>query len=154
MEGFRPGEAVAAWVVGSIFGLIGPDPAEGGPLLFIARIGGVALVVLGLWSITRRVRRLIGPIYELVLATRRIEDGDYSVRVSEPVRGPRESRSALRATASRRSFGSAHGEPAGSARIASAPARAPRTDASTRPRPHRGSRKKRGRGGRWRGRVR
>ena len=84
--------AVAAWVIGSIFGLIGPDPAEGGPVLFLARIGGVALVVLGLWSITHRVRRLIGPIYELVLATRRIEDGDYTARVGEPVRAPRELR--------------------------------------------------------------
>jgi signal transduction histidine kinase len=84
--------AVAAWVIGSIFGLIGPDPASGGPLLFLARIGGVALVVLGLWSIARRVRRLTGPIYELVLATRRIEEGDYTIRVSEPVRAPRELR--------------------------------------------------------------
>jgi signal transduction histidine kinase len=84
--------AVAGWVIGSIFGLIGPDPAQGGPLLFLARIGGVALVVLGLWSIARRVRRLTGPIYELLLATHRIEEGDYSVRVSEPVRAPRELR--------------------------------------------------------------
>ncbi len=84
--------AVAAWVIASIFGLIGPDPTSGGPLLLLARLAGVALVVVGLWSVSRRVRRLTGPIYELVGATRRIEDGDYAVRVSEPVRAPRELR--------------------------------------------------------------
>ncbi len=84
--------AVAGWVIASIFGLIGPDPTSGGPVLLFARLAGVALVVLGLWSITRRVRRVTGPIYELVGATRRIEDGDFGVRVSEPVRAPRELR--------------------------------------------------------------
>ncbi len=84
--------AIAGWVIASIFGLIGPDPTSGGPVLLLARLAGVALVVLGLWSITRRVRRVTGPIYELVGATRRIEDGDYGVRVGEPVRAPRELR--------------------------------------------------------------
>jgi len=84
--------AIAGWVIASIFGLIGPDPTSGGPVLLLARLAGVALVVLGLWSITRRVRRVTGPIYELVGATRRIEDGDFGVRVGEPVRAPRELR--------------------------------------------------------------
>jgi signal transduction histidine kinase len=84
--------AIAGWVIASIFGLIGPDPTSGGPVLLLARLAGVALVVLGLWSITRRVRRVTGPIYELVGATRRIEDGDFGVRVSEPTRAPRELR--------------------------------------------------------------
>ena len=72
--------AVAGWVIASIFGLIGPDPASGGPLLLLARLAGVALVVLGLWSIARRVRRLTGPIYELIIATRGIDDGDFECR--------------------------------------------------------------------------
>jgi two-component system sensor histidine kinase BaeS len=84
--------AVAGWVIASIFGLIGPDPTSGGPLLLLARLAAVALVVVGLWSVSRRVRRLTGPIYELVGAAHRIEDGDYAVRVSEPVRAPRELR--------------------------------------------------------------
>ena len=84
--------AVAGWVIASIFGLIGPDPTSGGPLLLLARLAGVALVVVGLWTIARRLRRVIGPIYELVGATRRIEAGDYAVRVAEPVHAPRELR--------------------------------------------------------------
>ena len=76
--------AVAGWVIGSIVGLIGGDPGSGGPIVFLARVAGVAVVGLGLWSIVRRVRRLAGPIDELADATRRIEDGDYTVRVREP----------------------------------------------------------------------
>jgi signal transduction histidine kinase len=77
--------AVAGWVIGSIFGLIGGDPGSGGPIVFLARVAGVAVVALGLWSIASRVRRLAGPIDELADATRRIEDGDYAVRVREPI---------------------------------------------------------------------
>jgi signal transduction histidine kinase len=77
--------AVAAWVIGSIFGLIGEHPDSGGPIVFLARVAGVAVVFVGLWSIASRVRRLAGPIDELADATRRIEDGDYTVRVREPV---------------------------------------------------------------------
>ena len=84
--------AVAGWVIASIFGLIGPDPTSGGPLLLLARLAGVALVIVGLWSVARRVRGVTGPIYELVRANRRIEAGDYAVRVVEPVHAPRELR--------------------------------------------------------------
>ena len=79
--------AVAAWVFASVFGFLGPDPVGGGPGFVLARIAGVALVVIGLLSITRRVRRLGEPIAELADATRRIESGDYAVRVVEPDRG-------------------------------------------------------------------
>ena len=84
--------AVAGWVIGSIVGLIGGDPGSGGPIVFLARVAGVAVVGLGLWSIVRRVRRLAGPIDELADATRRIEDGDYTVRVREPVGAGRQLR--------------------------------------------------------------
>ncbi len=79
--------AVAAWVFASVFGFLGPDPVGGGPGVLLARVAGVALVVAGLLSITRRVRRLGEPIAELAEATRRIELGDYAVRVEEPDRG-------------------------------------------------------------------
>ena len=65
----------------------GPDPVGGGPLVVLLRIAGVGLVVLGVASIVRRVRRLGEPIAELADATSRIEAGDYSVRVDEPDRG-------------------------------------------------------------------
>jgi two-component system sensor histidine kinase BaeS len=70
--------AVAGWVLGSIVGL--------------ARVAGVAVVGLGLWSIVRRVRSLAGPIDELADATRQIEDGDYTVRVREPAGAGRQLR--------------------------------------------------------------
>jgi signal transduction histidine kinase len=79
--------AVFAWVVASVFGFLGPDPVGGGPLVVLLRIAGVGLVVLGVASIVRRVRRLGEPIAELADATSRIEAGDYSVRVDEPDRG-------------------------------------------------------------------
>ena len=84
--------AVAGWVLGSIVGLIGGDPGSGGPIVFLARVAGVAVVGLGLWSIVRRVRGLARPIDELADATRRIEDGDYTVRVREPVGAGRQLR--------------------------------------------------------------
>jgi signal transduction histidine kinase len=84
--------AVAGWVLGSIVGLIGGDPGSGGPIVFLARVAGVAVVGLGLWSIVRRVRSLAGPIDELADATRQIEDGDYTVRVREPAGAGRQLR--------------------------------------------------------------
>ena len=68
----------------SVFGFLGPDPVGRCPGFVLARIAGVALVVVGLLSITRRVRRLGEPIAELADATRRIESGDYAVRVGSP----------------------------------------------------------------------
>ncbi len=79
--------AVAAWVIASVLGFLGPDLGSGGPVVLVARIAGVAIVVVGLFSIARRVRRLGGPIAELADATSRIEAGDYTVRVEEPDRG-------------------------------------------------------------------
>ncbi len=79
--------AVAGWVLASILGLIGPDLGNSGPIILLARLLGVGVVVVGIVSISRRVRRLGGPIAELADATRRIEAGDYAVRVDEPDRG-------------------------------------------------------------------
>lgn len=55
-----------------------------------AGAGGAALFVLGLVFIGRSVRRMAGPIGEVMEAADRVADGDYSARVS--ARGPGEVR--------------------------------------------------------------
>ena len=52
--------------------------------------GGAALFILGLLFIGRSVRRMAGPIGEVMEAADRVADGDYSARVS--ARGPGEVR--------------------------------------------------------------
>ena len=52
--------------------------------------GGAALFILGLLFIGRSVRRMAGPIGEVMEAADRVADGDYSARVA--ARGPREVR--------------------------------------------------------------
>ncbi len=82
--------AVGGFVFASIFGLLGPDrPGQEGATVVI-RLGGVALVVLGLAVVVSRIRTVAGPIDEMVEATRRVGSGDYAVRVRQPRRGPRE----------------------------------------------------------------
>jgi signal transduction histidine kinase len=55
-----------------------------------AGVGGAALFVLGLLFIGRSVRRMAGPIGEVMEAADRVAEGDYSARVS--ARGPGEVR--------------------------------------------------------------
>jgi signal transduction histidine kinase len=82
--------SIGGFVFASIFGLLGPDrPGQGGVVLTL-RLGGVALLVLGILFVARRVRTITKPIDELVEATRRVTHGDYSVRVSRPRGRPRE----------------------------------------------------------------
>jgi len=55
-----------------------------------AGVGGAALFILGLMVIGRSVRRMAGPIGEVMEAADRVADGDYSARVS--AQGPGEVR--------------------------------------------------------------
>jgi two-component system, OmpR family, sensor histidine kinase BaeS len=56
----------------------------------VAALAGLLLFVLGLWFVGRSVRRMFGPIGDVMEAADRVAAGDYSVRVRE--RGPGEVR--------------------------------------------------------------
>jgi two-component system, OmpR family, sensor histidine kinase BaeS len=82
--------AVGGFIFASIFGLLGADrPGQDGAVVTL-RVGGVALLLLGILLVGGRVRTITRPIDELVDATRRVTRGDYSVRVSRPRGRPRE----------------------------------------------------------------
>ncbi|MFI5199143.1 MAG: sensor histidine kinase [Candidatus Limnocylindrales bacterium] len=82
--------AIGGFVFASILGLLGPDrPGQEGATVVI-RLGGVAVIILGLVAVVSRIRTVAGPIDEMVEATRRVGSGDYAVRVRQPRRGPRE----------------------------------------------------------------
>lgn len=78
-----------------------PMPLPGrpyGPSISIARFSGVIwflAICLIVFLIARGLRRLVGPIGEVMQAASRVEQGDYAVRVSE--RGPRDVRRLARA---------------------------------------------------------
>jgi signal transduction histidine kinase len=72
--------AVATAALGSATGWVRVAAAFAGFLLF----------VLGLWFVARSVRRMFGPIGDVMEAADRVADGDYAVRVRE--RGPGEVR--------------------------------------------------------------
>ena len=82
-----------AWLVGAAFGAletgIGLPQA---PLGIVAVVALVILVVLVLAMVyfARSLRRLALPLDELVSAAGRVESGDYTVRIPEARRGPRE----------------------------------------------------------------
>jgi len=71
-----------------------PFPSRNlGPALWASRFGGLiwfAGVGLIIVLVIRAIRRLIGPISEVMQAAQRVEGGDYAVRVRE--RGPRDVR--------------------------------------------------------------
>jgi two-component system, OmpR family, sensor histidine kinase BaeS len=82
--------ALAGFVFASVFGLFGPDRSGGG--ITYARLAGIVLLVGGLALVVGRVRSITAPIDELVDATRRVTAGDYTVRIDQRDRGPRELR--------------------------------------------------------------
>ena len=55
-----------------------------------AALAGLLLFALGIWFVGRSVRRMFGPISDVMEAADRVAEGDYSVRVRE--RGPGEVR--------------------------------------------------------------
>jgi signal transduction histidine kinase len=82
--------ALFLWVLTTVFGAIAG--AAGGPLGIVVAFAAVAVLVMIVAGIARRVA---APAEDLVSAAERIEAGDLSVRVAE--RGPREARSLARA---------------------------------------------------------
>jgi two-component system sensor histidine kinase BaeS len=83
------------WLLANLFGL-----AAEGPLADLARPAGIVVLVLGLIALVagiRLARSIGGPLAELVDAAGRIEAADYSVRVAERERGPRDMRGLGRA---------------------------------------------------------
>ncbi len=71
-----------------------------GPLAFVTQpLAGLAFVILilAVVGLIRGFRRLAKPIGALVDAARRVETGEYAVRVPEVTRGPREVRELTRA---------------------------------------------------------
>lgn len=69
---------VGAWSIGALIGFV---PAH--PVLRVAGVVAVALLVVGAVAAWRALRRMTGPVDDLVAASERIERGDYSARVGE-----------------------------------------------------------------------
>jgi signal transduction histidine kinase len=79
------------WLLATLVGAVSAE----GSLAFLARGAAVvllAVVLVGLVVAIGFGRRLVGPLGELVDAARKIEAGDFSVRVSKLNRGPRDLR--------------------------------------------------------------
>ncbi len=82
--------SIGGFIFASLLGLLGPNqPGQNGVVVTL-RLGGVALLLLGILFLAGRVQTITRPIDELVSATRRVTQGDYSVRVSRPRGRPRE----------------------------------------------------------------
>jgi two-component system sensor histidine kinase BaeS len=83
--------AYTAWrLIGAI---IDPLLVPTRPFAFLSFL----VVTVAVVALLRGFRRLAVPLTELVDAARRVESGEYEVRVSEPRRGPRELRELARA---------------------------------------------------------
>jgi two-component system sensor histidine kinase BaeS len=83
------------WLLSNLLGL-----GTEGPFSDLARAAALVVLVAGLIAVIggiRLVRSVGGPLSELVNAAHRIETADYSVRVRERDRGPRDLRSLGRA---------------------------------------------------------
>ena len=87
---------IGLWVIGSLLGLVAGD----GALTDLARAAVVVILIAGGAAIVFGIRLARGvgpPLDALVEATGRVEGGDYSARVPEVTRGPRELRHLARA---------------------------------------------------------
>lgn len=83
-------------LVGQVFGGGGPGGAPAGPWRGLVPLAVIAVVVGAAVSV-RAARRLAGPLDDLLQAARRVEAGDYTVRVTPGQRGPAELRDLLAA---------------------------------------------------------
>jgi signal transduction histidine kinase len=93
LVGFAGLVSIASQLVGGIL-------AAGGPLGTLARVAAVVVaiaVVMGLARTARALRHSGAVLDELVDVASRVEAGDYSARVRQPVRGPRPVRELVRA---------------------------------------------------------
>lgn len=88
---------IAGWLAASLLGLLGSDVGGGGPVIVGGRfVVGLLIIGVVVTLVGWRVRRFVEPLDELADATRRVAAGDYSARVTEPWRGPRELRELTR----------------------------------------------------------
>ena len=88
---------IGLWIIGSLLGLVSGD---GGFLSDLARAALVVILFAGGAAILFGIRLARGvgpPLDALVEATGRVERGDYTARVPEVTRGPRELRHLSRA---------------------------------------------------------
>jgi signal transduction histidine kinase len=82
---------IGLWIIGSLLGFVAGD----GALTDLARASAVVILIAGGAAILFGIRLARGvgpPLDALVEATGRVERGDYSARVPEVTRGPRELR--------------------------------------------------------------
>ena len=90
-----------AFLIGfaGLVGLLGTVVGAAGPFGHVARLLGIAIVVLGILAIVgsgRTFRRVAFSLDELVEAADRVEHGDYTTRVTVPQSGPRPMRDLAR----------------------------------------------------------
>lgn len=85
-------------VASLVFTTVGPGGGglAGGAAL-AGRVLAIVAIVIGLVFVARGFRRVAGPLDALAAASRRVEGGDYSVRVPEPRGGPGALRAFVRA---------------------------------------------------------
>jgi signal transduction histidine kinase len=87
---------IGLWILGTLLGFVAGD----GGLTDLARAAVVVILVAGGMAIVFGIRLARGvgpPLDALVQAAGRVQQGDYSARVPEVVRGPRELRDLVRA---------------------------------------------------------
>jgi signal transduction histidine kinase len=85
------------WLLGSAFGMFGPP--GGAPIGLHLPLIGFVILILGFLFLLRvgtGMRRMAEPLDDLADAVRRVEGGDYSVRVDERRRSPRPIRALVR----------------------------------------------------------
>jgi signal transduction histidine kinase len=83
------------WAIQLLFGLTNPGGGSGlvGAATVVVLVFGIVAIAGGI----RFARRLSRPLTDLVDAAGRVEAGDYTARVREPLRGPMELRGLVRA---------------------------------------------------------
>jgi signal transduction histidine kinase len=87
---------IGLWIIGTLLGFV----AGGGALTDLARAAVVVILVAGGIAILLGIRLARGvgpPLDALVQAAGRVQRGDYTARVPEVTRGPRELRDLVRA---------------------------------------------------------
>ena len=93
LVGFLGLVSLASHLVGGILAAGGPA----GALLRFAALAVAIMVIVGLVTAGRAIRGSGAVLDELVDVAARVEAGDYSARVDQPVRGPRPVRDLVRA---------------------------------------------------------